>query len=420
MLQLKYGGGIVSFSSRVVAPVSTLACALPPRLNNLQQAFGDAATRCVASLPLRMLLRPSDQATLVVRSVKQELPNGILAAILAYLKEMGIPQKNISILVAPTPEVDHTEPKQHEIPAFLQSLNVQFHDFDQPDLIPLATTERGTTVRVNPLLAGRQRVIYCDYVRPDPVLGFTGGPECLLRVCGRETLEACLRLTLDAGISYPQTLTAGIDVASTLSGVFCDEMIQIARTINPLFSINLISDFHGWPYSIICGKWLEAWNQSCAESLRLSAAPLAEPADIVVASAGGFPQDADILSVAHGLLHAARAVKTGGTIVFAAECRMVDPVVFGDWVKSFLDGSYEDALRRSPSISGLYFYALMKLFQQYTVLMQTKINGPILASLGARAFRTAETLEAALDWNGKTICCIPDSSSVLPCLSPGV
>ena len=48
---------------------------------------------------------------------------------------------------------------------------------------------------------------------------------------------------------------------------------------------------------------------------------LDEPADLVIAGSGGFPKDINLYQAQKALLHAAIAVKQGGTIVLAAECR---------------------------------------------------------------------------------------------------
>jgi nickel-dependent lactate racemase len=61
--------------------------------------------------------------------------------------------------------------------------------------------------------------------------------------------------------------------------------------------------------------------------------PVRESADIVVASAGGYPRDINLYQAHKAIENASHAIKNGGTIVLVAECREgFGNTTFEDWM----------------------------------------------------------------------------------------
>ena len=408
MLNVKYGGGVVRFNHTDTATITTLQAPAVTPMTEFMAATASAVIRGVGTVPLHMLLRPFDCVTLLVRPAAVARGDSVTASIVKSLTDIGIVRQNITLLVVPAASDLATVYQPATPHAYFAGMNVRHHDPDGTSIMTLGATAHGTPVQINPLLAGRNRVIFVDTVRADPLLGFTGGPEILLDACSRATQEACLRYSLSSGRPLLQSFAPGASFTA-----LAEELRAVARVIQPLFGVNLICNGRGVPFHVVCGRWEEAWNISCAQALGAVSKPLPGRADIVIASVGGAPTDATFGGSVRGLLTAAGALKPDGTLVFTAECKDTPDTPFQRCMEAFLQGGW-DELRNHPTLPVVYFAALLETTAKVPVLMQSKINTQWLSKLGMRGFRTSETLEAAIEWKGKQVCCLPDSLSTLP------
>ena len=111
---------------------------------------------------------------------------------------------------------------------------------------------------------------------------------------------------------------------------------------------------------------------------------------------GGFQE------ACRSLFHAVQFAKEGGTVILAAEGREGGP-------DQFINGQEPLA-----SLYGLTYFGFQDLVKKYRVLIQSKINTQQLCNLGLEAFRTMETLESRVDFNGKTVCFFSNADLAAP------
>ena len=102
----------------------------------------------------------------------------------------------------------------------------------------------------------------------------------------------------------------------------------------------------------------------------------AQPYDLVIASAGGFPLDIDLRQAHKGLENACQALRPGGSILFYAECPN------GAGIKSFEEyvARYNDefemqaALQNEFVVGGHKAYWVVRLGRLYRVYLVSRLD----------------------------------------------
>ena len=69
------------------------------------------------------------------------------------------------------------------------------------------------------------------------------------------------------------------------------------------------------------GDFYLAWMEAVKYAEGRNVVYIDQPADVVIASCGGFPKDINAYQAQKALDAAVQAVKPGGTIIWVAECR---------------------------------------------------------------------------------------------------
>ena len=68
------------------------------------------------------------------------------------------------------------------------------------------------------------------------------------------------------------------------------------------------------------GNWVSAWLAATRMVDRMFGVTIAEQADIVIASTGGYPKDINLYQSQKTIDNAVYAMKPGGVIILLAEC----------------------------------------------------------------------------------------------------
>lgn len=102
-------------------------------------------------------------------------------------------------------------------------------------------------------------------------------------------------------------------------------------------------------------------------------APLTEPYDLLIASAGGFPLDIDLRQAHKGLENACRALKQNGSILFFAECpNVAGHPRFLDSVNQYGDEfEMERALRERFEVGGHKAWWVVRLGRMFDIHLVT-------------------------------------------------
>jgi nickel-dependent lactate racemase len=102
---------------------------------------------------------------------------------------------------------------------------------------------------------------------------------------------------------------------------FHEESTEIAKKAGADFILNVTINKDKKITSVFSGDLEEAFFKGAQFCIKNSTCSIRKEADIVITSGGGLPLDATLYQAVKGMVGAMPAVKKGGMIIIASECR---------------------------------------------------------------------------------------------------
>ena len=107
--------------------------------------------------------------------------------------------------------------------------------------------------------------------------------------------------------------------------------------------------------------------------LKLAGVHIKEQADVVIASAGGYPKDLNLYQAMKSHMNAIFAVKPGGIMIQTLECPDIkEPAVFTDWLVKSEPLQFEKEVRADFSIPAFVAFKSRQIINSLTVYLVTR------------------------------------------------
>ncbi len=289
-----------------------------PRLPDPERAVAEAIERPLGSAPLGELVRPSDRVAIVVSDITRPVPNPlILSPILAALEGAGVRRESVVIVIATGMHRASTPDEVERIlgAEIAGAYEVVNHDGrDKGTLAYLTTTARGVEVWMNRRYLEADVRIVTGFVEPHLFAGYSGGGKAVLPgVAGAEAVVSNHGAEM---LGHPKATWC-----STEGNPIFEEMRDIALLTRPTFSVNVTLNERREITAVFAGELVAAHQAGIAQAERQYVRPITQLFDIVVSTNMGYPADLNLYQSVKGMSVAAQAVREGGDIVLAAECR---------------------------------------------------------------------------------------------------
>lgn len=256
------------------------------------------------------------KVVIVTSDATRPVPNHVIIPILAKKLEVyGISKEQITILIGTglhrvSPPEEFVEILGEEV---ARDFKVISHDFrDEDNLVNIGVTTRGTPVVLNRHYVEADARIALGVLDPHQFAGFAGGAKAVAIGVGGSPLVS----NNHSMLIHPKAALANLEGNPVREDI--DEIGGIARVD---FIVNVVLNSRKEVVKAVAGHYFEAHRAGVKEAQKILQAEVKEPADLVIAASGGFPKDLNLYQAQKGLLHAAVAVKQGGTIILVAECR---------------------------------------------------------------------------------------------------
>lgn len=416
----EYGRGAVELPLEEAGVLAELNGNEIPPIEDIKKALYASLNNAIDAPPLRGYAKKGDKLALVVSDMsrfwmRQDL---VIPHLITYLnEECGVPDEDIVIVIANGTHIGGSEEELRQLVTaeIYDRVQVVNHDCLAEDLVYIGTTSRGTRVSINPYVATR-KVICVGAATQHVMAGFGGGRKSILPgVASMEAIRQNHAHSLDplAPRSNP-LIGVGVLPGNPLN----EDMCEAAAMVPELFIINLVMNAEMKLAYLFSGHWLHAWQRACDAAERIYEVPIAEKADVVITSCGGYPKDMSLYQGSKVIDNVESALKPGGTLVLLMQCcEGGGAAEYFDWLKPLKEGTLDATLRERFTIPGYIFYLNCEQAQRYRIVMLSDIAKQDVAAMGMTAYDNTEDLMAALDLDGKSIYVIPNGSTVIPKLA---
>jgi len=327
-VSLEFGDGFLELS--VPPDCVSLSMKDVPILADPRRSIEEALSRPIGSPPIEEIImnkqRSASGLTVAVavsditRPVPYKGENGILPPLLKRLEGAGIQRRNIAIIVGTGTHRPSTPTEKEEMfgESVIRDFRILDHDCeDSSCLTYVGKTEKQTEVYVNTAFFSADVRIVTGLVESHFMAGVSGGRKAVCpALVDRRTIEK---------FHGPDFLESPCADNLILAGNPChEEALDVAKTVGVDFTVNVTLDKDMRLTGVFAGH-LEGSHLEAFKFMKAyTAIPLDRDYDIVLTH-GGYAGRNHYQTAKAGC-SALPAVKSGGTIIIAADNRDSEPI----------------------------------------------------------------------------------------------
>jgi len=266
--------------------------------------------------PLGELVRSGQRVAISVCDITRAQPRREMLR--ALFEEMPqVRPEDITILIATGTHRTNTAPELERMLGreILSRYRVINHDARDPSMLARAgATSTGVQVFLNRHWLDADVRITTGFVEPHFFAGFSGGPKMVAP--GLAGLETVMTLHDVHHIGHPLA-TWGVTEGNPVH----DDVREIARMVHVHFAVDVTLNREQKITAAFAGDIFAEHRAACAHAKATAMRQVPAPFDLVLTTNSGYPLDQNLYQAVKGMSAAAQIVKTGGTIICAAECR---------------------------------------------------------------------------------------------------
>ena len=307
---------------------------------------------------------------IVVNDITRPTPyEVILPPLLDELHQIGIKKENILFMVATGIHRSNSPEEIKEI--FGENIFSAYkfinHNCDDPNSKDLGNLKSGNKLWVDSIVSDIDFIITTGVIVPHYFAGFSGGRKSILPgICGRKTIEA----------NHARMVSSDSRAGNIKDNPVHEEMQEAAEKVGVDFNINVVTNEHYEIIEIVAGELLTSWQQGVEICKQIYICPIEKKADVVIASAGGYPKDINVYQAQKALNNAYQAIKSGGTIILLAEClEGYGEPTFEKWIEEA--NTPDDIIKRSKKkfvLGGHKAYSIAKLIKEVEVILVSSLS----------------------------------------------
>jgi nickel-dependent lactate racemase len=286
-----------------------VACATDERVE-LESALDNP----IGHKGLKSLSSKGKGTVILVDDVTRPTPaNRILPIMLNRLNEAGVPDRDISILLAVG---THRMMNDHEISEkvgeeALGRVSVTNHYWKQKEMLTdLGKTASGVPISVNKHYLEARIKLAIGHIVPHTQAGWTGGAKIVQPgVCGAETTD------------FTHWLSAKYDLRD-LMGIADNpvrlEIENVVRKVGLDFILNVILNDKKEIVKAVTGNFVDAHRKGVEEAKKVYVSKVPAPPDIVVCDSTPTCYSVDLWQASKAIMSSYLPIKKGGTIILLA------------------------------------------------------------------------------------------------------
>ncbi|HWR39490.1 MAG TPA: nickel-dependent lactate racemase [Patescibacteria group bacterium] len=398
-----------------------------PAITDVPAAVREVLRNPIGAAPLAETVKKGDKVAIIASDVTRAWIRHdlFLPTLLDELNAAGVPDNDICLVVALGAHRHHTDAEN--VTVYGQSVvkRIAIHQSYAPtaeDFTRVGKTSRGVEVFINKHVVNADKVIMTGGIIYHLMAGFGGGRKSILPgVAGYSTIQGNHSFCLHDEIGGGTNPDCG---SGCLEGnAMHEDMMEIAAMVNPAFLLNAVFTPEGKFARFVAGDWDKAWREGCKTVAQIFGVPIKAKADVVIASAGGFPKDINLYQGSKTIDNADLAVKENGVVILLLECRdIAEPPDFSGWFNYTSLYDREIALRKAFTVPGYIALTLGLSAKQIPHIVVTlPENKEFIERAGMTAVTTLkEAMAVAEDKLGRkdfTVTLMPHGANTVPLLT---
>ncbi|MDR1621652.1 MAG: nickel-dependent lactate racemase [Synergistaceae bacterium] len=390
-----------------------------------EEAIRKALANPIGSPRIDEKMKPGEKVCIVVCDLTRawQHPSLYLPILVDEVKKGGVRDEDIFFLVGTGTHRSHT-PEEHKLllgEKLYGRYKVCDHESRTAEMKDFGKTSYGTPVKINKIAADADHVILTGGIVYHFMSGWGGGRKAVLPgISSYETVMANHAFALNPPPGKGRNLVCrGGNVEGNLIHL---DMTEAAEKLAPSFLLNVVMNREskiGWA---VAGDWKKAHEAGRDLVDSIDAIPIPRLADLVVASACGYPKDINFYQATKALFNAQDATRPGGAIVLMASC--VEG--YGNEEMQMMLQKFKNSdereveLRREFTIAKYVGYCTGQDAERFDFHFVTDMAPHLLEGTGIKISRTLdEALEKVYAVHGKALktWLMPQGANTLPKLN---
>ena len=388
---LSYGRGQVEVPLAGATFLGILAPKAAPPIERPEEAIRNCLRAPNAGPPLKQAATGGRNAAVLVSARDRVTGSDVFVTVVAdELNAAGIPDEAITVYIA---SGTHQKQTAEDIRGLLGSEGVERlrcvqHDpKDADNLVHLGTTSLGTPIRINRVVHQTDVKILTGRITHHYFAGFSGGRKAIAPgVSSFETITANHRRVMRSdGCGRDVRARAGNLVDNPIHL----DMLEIAHQASPTFCLNTVLNVGHEITHVFAGDYLAVHADGSRLVDTLFRVQPSMPADIVVASCGGWPYDISFMQVIKTIVSAEAAVRDGGVLIVLGECERGLEQGFREWFQIPTREELNRAVLASYNLKGHNSYWIREIQARIRLVLVSRLPDSDVEALGCSPARSA-------------------------------
>ncbi len=341
----------------------------------------------------------------------------MVEAVVRHLIGGGLPPSDVHLLLAGGL---HRPPTSSELarllgPEIHGRFPLHLHDADDPSLVHVGTTRRGTPVHLPRLVMEARTLVVVGGITPHYFAGWTGGMKGLVPgAAGRPTITANHRRAVAP--AEPTGLHPACREGSTRGNPVHADYVEAASFAPTPFLLNVVLGRDGEPRALVAGRPREAYRAGMRAARRAVGVRIA-PVPLAIVASGDPGRERDWIQAHKIARQGAACVADGGVLIALAAC------TDGVGSPTLLDWFNVDPARLAGEVAERYTLhghtalAMRALMRRIRVLLVTSLAPEIVVKMGMTplpSLDAALAAAAAVAPAGSAALAIPRAGTLLP------
>ena len=386
--ELKFGKG----SKKISINANNYLGSLRPKPVEASESEDEIIERAlrqpIGSKNLKDMVHSGEKVLIVTSDITRPMPSSkVLPYVIKALKDGGVLEEDITIVLALGSHRNHTEEEKAKIvgPGIYAS-KIQVLDSNMKVCTRLGVCKNGTPVDVFTPVAEADRVICLGNIEYHYFAGYSGGAKAIMPgVSSYEAIQA----------NHKNMVQPGARAGNLLTNPVRQDIDQVPDFLHIDFIVNVVLNQSKKIIGAFAGHWLKAHRKGCIFLDEVYGVKLEALADIAVVSPGGFPKDLNLYQSQKGLDNAKHAVKKGGSIILCASAKDgFGEGTFESFMKNLSPLERVEEIKRAFRLGGHKAAAIGQVQMAYQVILVSDLNQSLVEQIG---FYYAKNLQDALE-----------------------